>query len=168
MIRECNDAGVNLIKHFEGLPDGDRTTANFDPYLDPVGIWTVGFGHAIFVDHTFLRGEQNRDRARSLYPGGLTLQQVETLLRADLLNTARDVQDLVTAPLTDNQFAALVSFTFNLGHRNLFISTLLKKVNAGDFPGAAGQFGRWNLANGEILAGLTLRRAAEAALFQTA
>ena len=70
--------------------------------------------------------------------------------------------------MNDNQFAALVSFVFNCGIGNFKRSTLLRRVNAGDFAGAAREFPRWNKAGGQVLKGLTLRREAEAALFMRA
>jgi lysozyme len=167
-VRDINAAGLELIKSFEGIPDGDPTTVKIDPYLDPIGIWTIGWGHAISVGGQFLRGKQNRKAARDLYPGGITLEQAEQLLRGDLLDTCRDVAPLVKVPVTENQFAALVSFAFNLGCGNLAKSTLLKKLNANDHAGAAAEFGKWNKAGGKVLAGLTRRREAEAELFQSA
>lgn len=166
-MREINRAGLELIKSFEGIPDGDPTTVNVDAYLDPVGIWTIGWGHAIRDGNTFLRGRENKARARELYPDGLTLPQAEALLRGDLLDTSRDVEAALGVETNDNQFAALVSFAFNLGVSNLRKSTLLRLVNEEDFAGASKEFGRWNKAGGKELAGLTRRRAAEAALFQT-
>jgi lysozyme len=167
-MRDINDAGLELIKSFEGIPDGDPTTVKIDPYLDPVGIWTIGWGHAIAVGGKWLRGAENRSAARALYPGGITIEQAETLLQGDLLDSCRDVESLVKKPITDNQFAALVSFAFNLGSGNLAKSTLLRKLNAGDYTGAALEFGRWNKAGGKVLAGLSNRRAAETELFSTA
>jgi lysozyme len=167
-VREINQVGLELIKGFEGIPDGDPTTVKIDPYLDPVGIWTIGWGHAISVGGRFLRGKENRKAARDLYPGGITLEQAEELLRGDLLDTCRDVAALAKVPLTENQFAALVSFAFNCGSGNLAKSTLLKKLNQADHAGAAAEFPRWNKAGGKVLAGLTRRREAEAALFRTA
>src|SRR5215211_5267649 len=159
-MREINQAGLEMIKSFEGIPDGDPSTINLDPYIDPVGVWTIGWGHAISVGGSLLRGTNNRARARALYPGGLTLRQAEDLLRADLMDTCRDVQSLVSVPMTDNQFAALVSFTFNLGLGNLRRSTLLRLVNQGDFSLAAQEFKKWNRAGGRVLRGLTRRREA--------
>jgi lysozyme len=167
-IRAINSAGLELVKSFEGIPDGDPTTVKIDPYLDPVGIWTIGWGHAITLGGRFLRGKENRKAARDLYPGGITLEQAEQLLRGDLLDTCRDVAALLEVPLTDNQFAALVSFCFNLGRGNLAKSTLLKKLNDKDYAGAAAEFARWNKAGGKVLAGLTRRREAEAKLFRMA
>jgi len=168
MVREINEAGLTLIKSFEGLGDGDPSTTNLEPYLDPVGIWTIGWGHAIRDGADFLRGAENKARANALYPGGITLAQAETLLKADVFDTCRDVQAVVNVPINDNQFAALVSFTYNVGIGNLKSSTLLKHVNAQRFTEAAGEFPKWNKSAGQVLAGLTRRRVAEAALFATA
>jgi len=167
-VRAISEAGLELVKSFEGIPDGDPTTVKIDPYLDPIGIWTIGWGHAISVGGRFLRGKENRKAARNLYPGGITLEQAEELLRGDLLDACRDVASLVKVPVSDNQFAALVSFTFNLGRGNLAKSTLLKKLNGKDYAGAAAEFEKWNKAGGKVLAGLTRRREAEADLFQSA
>ena len=76
------------------------------------------------------------------------------------------VQRLVKVELEQWQFDALVSFTYNCGEGNLQKSTLLKKVNAGDFDGAALEFHKWNKGGGKVLAGLVRRRASEALLFQ--
>jgi lysozyme len=167
MVREINQRGLDLIKSFEGLADGDPTTVNLDPYLDPIGIWTIGWGHAIWDGNDFLRGAANKRRAAALYPNGITLPQAEALLRADLLDTCRDVQMVLTRTVSDNQFAALVSFGYNCGIGNLKKSTLLRLVNTGDFAAADDEFGKWNKAGGKELPGLTKRRAAEAALFNT-
>jgi len=163
--REINKTGLDLIKGFEGILDGDPTTVNLDPYLDPVGIWTIGWGHAIMIGSEFLRGPENKKRAYALYPGGITLAQAETLLRADVLDSCRDVESQVRVPLNDNQFAALASFVFNVGVGNFKQSTLLRLVNQRDFIGASREFPKWNKSNGRVLEGLTRRRAAEAALF---
>lgn len=164
MIRQVSAEGRRLVKRFEGIDDGDPTTVNLDPYMDPVRIWTIGWGHAIFVGNTPLRGIENKARARRLYPNGISLQQAEDLLTADLLDTSRDVMALVTVPLTPGQFDALVSFQFNLG--KLGKSTLLTKLNTKDYNGAANEFKRWKFAGGKVLAGLVTRRAAEEALFR--
>ena len=167
-MRDINDVGLELVKSFEGIPDGDPTTVKIDPYLDPIGIWTIGWGHAIRVGADYLRGKENRKAAMDLYPGGITKEQAEQLLRGDLMDACRDVESLVDVDLTDNQFGALVSFTFNLGRGNLAKSTLLKKLNAGDYSSAAAEFPKWNKAGGKVLKGLVARRAAEAELFQAA
>jgi lysozyme len=167
-MRTINPAGLDLVKRWEGILDGDPTTVNLNPYLDPVGIWTIGWGHAIRdLRGRYLRGTAARDAAFALYPVGLTLEQCEILLRADLLDDSRDVTSLAKVPLMDNQFSALVSFEFNTGA--LRVSTLLHRLNAGDYLGAANQFGLWvkgTIGDKKVtLPGLVKRRAAERALF---
>lgn len=163
--REINQAGINLVKAFEGCPDGNPATVNLDPYLDPVNIWTIGWGHVVYCDGRQLEGEPDRELAHSLYSNGITLKQAENLLAGDLLDAGRDVERLVKVDLTDNEFAALTSFTFNLGAKNLAKSTLLHELNEGDRWAAAEQFGRWVLAKGVKQAGLVRRRRAERDLF---
>ncbi|EDH9820259.1 TPA_asm: lysozyme, partial [Salmonella enterica subsp. enterica serovar Typhimurium] len=82
-----------------------------------------------------------------------------------LVGYENDVSRLVKVKLTQGQFDALVSFAYNLGARTLSSSTLLRKLNSGDYAGAADEFLRWNKAGGKVLNGLTRRREAERALF---
>lgn len=137
-----NEDGLNLIKNFEGL--------RLKAYQDSVGVWTIGYGHT------------GKDVAPELE---ITEEQAEKLLEADLDRFERGVSNIVAVPLNENEFAALVSFSFNLGLANLKSSTLLKKLNAEDRAGAAQQFVRWNKAGGKVLSGLTRRREAERDLF---
>lgn len=168
-MRTISTAGLNLVKKWEGIMDGDPSTVNLDPYLDPVGIWTIGWGHAILDERgKFLRGPESRSKAFALYPGGITLAQAEVLLESDLLDASKDVSALAKVPLNDNQFSALVSFEFNAGA--LGRSTLLALLNAGDYAGAAAQFARWcrgRNAHGEMITlnGLVNRRNDERRLF---
>ena len=168
-LRDVPQQGIELIKSFEGIPDGDPRTVNLDPYLDPLDIWTIGWGHAVTLRGRMLRGAENRSLARALFPGGITMTQAEALLRADLVQRSADVLLLVRVPLDDGQYAALMSFVFNCGSGNFKSSTLLKKLNARDYAGAADQFPLWNKGrrNGVLieLPGLTRRRKAERALF---
>ena len=171
-MREINAAGLTLVKKWEGILDGDPSTVNLDPYLDPVGVWTIGWGHAITdTNGKFLRGKDKRARARALYPDGITTTQAEDLLRSDLLDAAKDVSALVKVLLTENQFSALVSFQFNCGGIGLSTSTIRKKLNAKDYAGAAAQFARWNKGTVKgklvVLPGLVKRRADERQLFET-
>jgi lysozyme len=142
VIRKINEAGLNLIKSFEGL--------RLETYLDAVGVRTIGYGHT---------GPE--------VTSGLHIDKsyAEELLRSDIKRFERGVMALVSVALTDNQFSALVSFSFNLGLNNLKNSTLLRKLNSGQNIEAANEFPRWNRAGGKILAGLTRRREAEKALF---
>jgi GH24 family phage-related lysozyme (muramidase) len=135
--------GIALIKSFEGL--------SLNKYQDIVGKWTIGYGHLILPDEVF--------------NVALTEAQAETLLRRDLAVSEKGVNQYVLVPLTQNQFDALVSFTFNLGVGNLKSSTLLRVLNAHQYQSAADEFLRWDKAGGKQVAGLTRRRAAERALF---
>lgn len=116
--------------------------------------WTIGIGHTGSVD------------GKPVSPG-MVISQAKSreLLKADAATATRGVVKLVTVPLNQNQFDALVDFTFNLGEGNLRSSTLLKKLNSKDYAGAADEFPKWNKAGGIVLPGLTKRRAAERALF---
>jgi lysozyme len=135
--------GRALIRNAEG----DRLTA----YYCPAGVLTIGVGHT----------------GPDVKPGmRITQAESDALLSADLAKFEKAVARNVKVPLTQNQFDALVSFTYNLGEGNLKSSTLLKRVNAGDMGGAAAEFIKWNKAAGKVLGGLTTRRACEAALFR--
>ena len=138
--------GIALIKKFEGC----RLTA----YQDSVGVWTIGYGWTNHVDGKPIRA-------------GMTIKQetAERLLKTGLVSYESDVSRLVKVRLKQGEFDALVSFTYNLGARSLSTSTLLRKLNAGDYAGAADEFLRWNKAGGKVLNGLTRRREAERALF---
>lgn len=167
-VREINRQGLDLIKRFERPPEGSiDDLGNMRPYLDPVQIWTIGWGHAISYQGHHLVGSASATLANSLYPDGLSPADADATLRADLSTTAAAVQRLVTVAPGENEFGALVSFTFNVGSGNLASSTLLKLFNEDDRFGAATQFGRWVLARGVRLPGLVARRLAERTLFLT-
>ena len=95
-----------------------------------------------------------------------TQAQADTRFDTSLASFAAGVAHLLTGSTTQPQFDAMVSLAYNIGLGNFGPSTLLKMHNAGDYAGAAAQFSRWNKQAGEVLAGLTRRRAAEAALYQ--
>jgi len=146
--RAVTVACLALVKHYEGL--------YLNAYLCPAGVPTIGWGHTKGVT----MGQS------------ISREKADVLLAADMAEAARHVDRLVTAPLMDHQRDALASFVFNLGAGNLASSTLLKKLNAKDYEGAAGEFGKWVYATvGGVktqLAGLVARRAAEAAMFRGA
>ena len=115
--------------------------------------WTIGYGHTKNVNHGMACDEA----------------QADAWFAEELHQFERDVERLVKKPLTQQQFDALISFVYNLGSGNLSVSSLLRKLNAGDYAGARDQFAVWNKAmvNGVLkpMAGLTSRREAEAKIF---
>lgn len=144
---KTSQTGLDLITGFEGL--------RLAPYLDAVGIPTIGYGSTRYEDGsrvTMKDAKITQARAKTLFMNTLT-----TYENAVLRN--------VKVVLNQNQFDALVSFTYNLGEVNLKSSTLLRKLNARDYMGAADQFPRWNKAGGRVLNGLVKRREAERSLF---
>jgi lysozyme len=133
--------GQKLIERFEGR----KNLA----YLDGGGVWTIGVGHT--------RGVKKGMTA--------TNAQIDKWFAEDSLEAVLGVNHAVRVPLTQNQFDALVSLAFNIGVEAFSKSTLVRKLNDGDSPGAAAQFVRWNQDNGKVVAGLTTRRLAEAVHF---
>jgi lysozyme len=115
----------------------------------PDDVWTIGWGHT----KTARKGMV------------ITVKEAEVLLRQDLAWVRQAIADLVRVPLTQSQYDALASFIFNLGRTNFAKSTMLRKLNKGDYLGAANEFPRWNKQKGKVLRGLTRRRAEERAMF---
>lgn len=144
---KVNAKGLALIKHFEGL--------FLESYIDPVGVWTIGYGHTA----TAKKGMK------------ITEAEAEELLHDDLASHEKFVEAKVSVEIDEDQFSALVSFAFNVGNGALGGSTLLKQLNTGKKKKAAEQFGEW--VKGTIggkkvtLPGLVRRRAAEQLLFET-
>jgi GH24 family phage-related lysozyme (muramidase) len=139
--RQINSKGIQLLKAFEGL--------SLTAYRDAVGVWTIGYGTTLGVR-----------------PGmTITVSQAEALLKRDLLRFETAVATGVKVAINDDQFSALVVFSYNVGEKAFTTSTLLKLLNQGNYQGAANELLRWNRAGGRVLAGLTRRRRAERALF---
>ena len=141
--------GIDLIKKYEGI--------SLKPYLCPANIPTIGYGSTIYPDGTKV----------SMKDAPITKDRAEEILKFVLATFERAVNRLVTVPITQNQFDALVSFTYNVGGVHLADSTLLKMLNNGDYAGASEQFGRWAKAGGKTLPGLVARRESEKELFNT-
>lgn len=140
---QTSNNGINLIKRFEGL--------RLEAYRDSVGIPTIGYGHT----HGVKMGDV------------ITGAQADAFLREDLQVAELTINTNVKVRLTQGQFDALASFVFNLGSGNFVKSTLLKKLNTGDYAGAADEFGKWVNAGEKKLPGLVKRRAAEREVFLT-
>jgi lysozyme len=134
--------GLALIKSFEQC----RLAA----YRDQRGVWTVGWGHT----------------GPAIGPQTVCSQtDADAWLFQDTIAAQKAVTNTVDVAITQNQFDALVSFTFNVGAGSEAHSTLVRLLNGGDTAGAAAQFLVWNHVDGQVNAGLTRRRAAEQALF---
>lgn len=142
-MRHITQNGLDLIKRFEGF---SRTV-----YFCPAGYPTIGYGHVVKDDEHFL--------------SGIDEAQAEELLRQDAQIAERAVLRLINVPLTDGQFDALVSFTYNLGSGALQRSTLRRKINREEHAEVPEQFMRWVWAGGRKLKGLVRRRAAESDLY---
>jgi lysozyme len=139
-------------------PDGRALIEAFEgrflkAYRDSVGILTIGFGH------TSAAGEPRVTRELTI-----TAEEADQILAADLAKVEAQVSRIITKPLNQAQFDALVSFTFNLGPTNLNNSTLARRVNRGDYD-VASEFMKWDKAGGKRLPGLTRRRKAEALMW---
>jgi len=144
---KASQSAVELIKHYEGC--------KLEAYICPAGVLTIGFGH---TGPDVIKGKI------------ITADQAEKLLIADLVKYDADIARYVKVKLNQSQYDALVSFVYNLGARALATSTLLKKLNAGEFDAVPREFLKWDKArvNGmyKALPGLTKRRKSEAALFR--
>lgn len=147
-MRPVNKAGTDLIKSFEGL--------FLKPYLDPIKIPTIGYGTIKYPN----------GKAVTMQDRAISEAEATEYLMHEVLEKAKSVETNVKVPLNDNEYAALVSFAYNVGSGALNGSTLMKLLNAGtDRATVADQFLRWNKAGGKELAGLTRRRQAERSLF---
>jgi lysozyme len=131
-----------ITKKFEGC--------QLEAYQDPVGKWTIGYGHTGPDVYAGLKIDQAR---------------ADQFLMLDLLGAQSTVNNLVEPQLNQNQFDALCDFVFNVGAKAFQNSNLLTLININKFDDATVEFAKWNKAGGKVLPGLTKRRAAEAELF---
>ncbi|QXQ05478.1 lysozyme [Sphingosinicellaceae bacterium] len=182
-----------LVTAWEGLPDGDPSTVNFDPYMDPVAVWTIGYGRALRDPQTgnLLKGMGDRKAAFAQFPGGISRLRAIAMLAEDLAGEETKVGALMRPDAGQAQFDALVSFNFNTG--SLGASTLRKLHMSGSAPGTltgdasiaalAGAvrtkqvtrpadllqgFAVWSFGKGAFLGGLFCRRLAEWTLYRGA
>lgn len=135
------EKAIDLIKKYEGF--------SARPYKCPAGVLTIGYGRTIDVR-----------------PYEITTEEAETIWLSKYVKTIADqILAVVNVELSNNQICALIDFVYNLGIGNFKSSTLLRKINQGDFSAAANELLRWNKAGGIILKGLENRRIAERMLF---
>ena len=141
-MMQTSRTGIELLKHFEGC--------ELKAYQDSVGVWTIGYGHT-----------------KGIYEGlEITQSEAEKMLQDELPEYEGYVTDKVVPLLQQHEYDALVCWVYNLGPTNLSSSTMLKKLNAGEFKEVPFQMKRWDKAGGQPLLGLTRRRNAEALLFK--
>ena len=149
MTLKTSPQGLAIIKKFEGF--------RAKPYRCPAGVATIGYGSTYYAD----------GRPVKMTDAPITEAQAQELLQATLAKYEDCVNGAVKMPINQNQFDALVSFTYNVGCSAFRNSTLLRLLNQGYAPQAAEQFARWNRGGGKVLPGLVARRAAERALFES-
>lgn len=140
---QFSDAGLALTRQFEGL--------RLEAYQDCAGVWTIGYGHT---------------GADVISSKRISEFEAEALLRGDVKTAVACVNRVVTVPIRQNHFDALVDFCFNVGVQAFTRSSLLLTLNRGRFEEAAAEFGKWVHAAGKVMPGLAKRRAAEAAMFR--
>lgn len=143
---KTSQVGIDLISSFEDT--------KLQAYDDGVGVWTIGIGTTVYPNGVKVKKGDT-----------CTLEQAKTYFSHDLNRFENTVNELVKVAISQNQFDALVSLTYNIGQTAFSKSTLLKKLNAKDYAGAADQFLVWIRGGGKVLKGLERRRAAERALF---
>jgi len=153
-----SEKSIKVIKHHEGV----RTT----PYQCPALLWTIGVGHVIDPTHARV---PLAERKSLPIPDGwnrkISMEEVDDILRKDLATFERGVERFCPVQLTQGQFDALVSFSFNVGLGTLQRSTLRQKVLRGDMEGAAEEFLKYTIGGGKVLKGLVNRRNDERAMF---
>jgi lysozyme len=153
-----SEKSIKVIKHHEGV----RTT----PYQCPALLWTIGVGHVIDPTHARV---PLAERKSLPIPDGwnrkISMEEVDDILRKDLATFERGVERFCPVKLTQGQFDALVSFSFNVGLGTLQRSTLRQKVLRGDMEGAAEEFLKYTIGGGKVLKGLVNRRNDERAMF---
>ena len=151
MAQSLSQPGARFIARFEGF------SARL--YNDPAGHCTIGYGH--LVHHGRCNGTEPAEFRR-----GITRQRALALLASDAAAPARAIDASVDVRLAQHQFDALVSFAFNVGVGAFRESTLLRKLNAGNYAAVPGELSRWVKAGGQTLPGLVRRRRAEGVLFR--
>jgi len=151
MPLQASQGALDFIRQTESL-----SLVPYQGKADRAGVYTIGYGHKIVPgDPYWPLGEIT----------AISADEADSLFRFDVDNAADTVRRLVAVPLAQGQFDSLVSFVMNLGSGNFAGSTLLRKLNAGDYVGASQEFQRWVYSNGRIQPGLVTRRVAEAATF---
>ena len=153
-----SDKAIEMIKHHEGVRQ--------KPYRCPAKLWTVGVGHVLYPEQGKLKIDERDGFALKIEDfRTFPMEEVDAILRTDLDRFERGVEKFCPVPLTQGQFDALVSFSFNVGLGTLQRSTLRQKVLRGDMEGASEELLKYCMAGGKVLRGLLNRRKDEQAIF---
>ena len=190
-----SENGLKLIQAWEGIVDGDPSTVNYEPYICPAGVYTVGWGHALttpngqLIKVSVFGSLKARELARQAMQRefgrqAITLDQCRDVLRSDVARFEKAVDKMLTNGATQAQFDALVSFAFNCGEANLRSSSILRLHNAGVrackidrmalYAASVNKahpttipvaFVRWSNSNGKWTLGLFRRRMSEAMIY---
>lgn len=160
---KTNKEGINLIKHFESLHDGDLKQIGLQPKMDPIGIWTEGYGRAMRDNKgNFIKGKDNLKLAFKNSTIHTELE-AELALAQDLIPREHIVAQNIKVPINENQFSALVSYVYNTGGSSTLYKLINSKASNKDIRTWIQQ--HYIKADGIILNGLILRRKAEANLY---
>ena len=155
---QISEKCLKILQHHEGIRQ--------KPYRCPAKLWTVGCGHVLYPRQAQMKLEE-----RDSFPleerdnRTFSMDEVNEIMKNDLNRFERGVEKYCPVKLTQGQFDALVSFSFNLGIGTLQRSTLRQKVIRGEMEEAAEEFLKYTLAGGKVLKGLVTRRNDERALF---
>jgi len=147
MVLHINEAGMELIKHYEGWRESVYLCSAARPTIGYGSTWDR-YGNAITLDHS-----------------NITKKQGEYLLQREVRHSETAIRRLIKAELTENMFSSLCSFIYNVGSGNFQKSTLRMKLNRGQYESAADEFPKWRKAGGRVVKGLVRRRKQERELF---
>jgi lysozyme len=158
--------GIEIIKRYESLHDGDLSQIGLQPKKDPSGYWTEGYGHLMIYKGKPIKGDKNKELAYSISTIK-TEEQAEKQLKIDIEEVEFEINKL-NLDITQNQFDALISFTYNCGVYAFKSSTLLKMIQNkvwSDQNLIRDEFLKWKYSDSKELLGLYCRRKSEAKLF---
>ncbi len=155
---QMSQNGRKLLQQWEGV--------RLNAYKDSAGLLTIGVGH-LLTKSELSSGKIDINGESVKYGNGLTSDQADALLAQDLKPAETTVNNNVKVELNQNQFDTLVSFTFNVGGGAFKGSTLLKKLNNGQYGEVSGQLMRWDKAGGKVVPGLEKRRKNEVKLWNS-
>jgi lysozyme len=160
---KTNKEGINLIKHFESLHDGNLKQIGLQPKMDPIGIWTEGYGRALRDDKgKFIKGAANIELAYKKSKIHTEEDAIKALAE-DLTPREHIVAQNIKVAINENQFSALVSYVYNTGGSSTLYKLINSKASDKDIRTWIQQ--HYIKADGIILNGLILRRKAEANLY---